>query len=102
MKTVYSIVLMLCLSLVCKAQKDWKKVSDSIAVINRAKADIVLEQFDTIQTPKLLYSIEDRYYYLIIKDTILYNIRSPFTILFTLFFYKGIYCVAYLFCGTKY
>lgn len=73
MKTVYSIILTLCFSLVCKAQKDWKKVSDSIAMINRAKADLVLKQFDTIHAPKLLYSIEDRYFYVIIKDTPCYK-----------------------------
>jgi hypothetical protein len=28
-------------------------------------ADMLLSHFDTLQAPKLLYSIEDKYYYLI-------------------------------------
>jgi len=38
-------------------------------MISRAKADMVLQHFDTVQAPKLLYSMEDRYFYLIIKDS---------------------------------
>src|SRR5690606_8303958 len=40
-----------------------------MAIISRAKADAVLKHFDTIQAPKLLYSLDDTYYYLIIKNS---------------------------------
>lgn len=69
MKTVCLINLILCFSLVCQAQNNWEKKSDSLAMISRAKADMVLQHFDTVRAPKLLYSMEDRYFYLIIKDT---------------------------------
>jgi hypothetical protein len=41
--------------------------------VSRAKADIVLSHFDSLQTPKLIYSIDDKYFYLIIKDTPVYK-----------------------------
>ncbi|WP_219035431.1 hypothetical protein [Empedobacter falsenii] len=73
MKTAYSIILMLCFSLVCKAQEGRENMTDSMAMVSRAKADKVLQHFDTIQAPKILYSLEDKYYYLIIKDTPCYQ-----------------------------
>lgn len=42
-------------------------------MVSRAKADKVLQRFDTIQAPKLLYSLDDRYFYLIIKGTPCYK-----------------------------
>lgn len=73
MEKTYSLILMLCLSLVCQAQEDWEKVSDSMAMVSRAKADAVLQHFDTVQAPKLLYSLDNRDFYLIIKDTLCYK-----------------------------
>lgn len=74
MKTANSIILMLCFSLICKAQNDREKEApDSMAVVSRAKADEVLKHFDTIPAPMILYSLEDKYYYLIIKDTPCYK-----------------------------
>jgi hypothetical protein len=73
MKIIYSINLILCFSLVCQAQNNWQKKSDSLAMISRTKADAVLQYFDTIQAPKLLYSMEDRYFYLIIKGAPCYK-----------------------------
>jgi hypothetical protein len=73
MKIAYSIILMLCFSLVCKAQEDWEKISDSMAMVSRTKADAVLKHFDTTQASKILYSLEDKYFYLIIKDTPCYK-----------------------------
>lgn len=73
MKVAYSIILMLCFSLVCKAQSDWENVSDSMAMVSRNKADRILQHFDTVQVPKILFSLEDRYFYLIIKDTPCYK-----------------------------
>lgn len=62
-----------CIHLVCVAQNELNeidRVSDSLTMISRHKADIVLSLFDTISTPKLLYSIDDRRYYVIVKDAI--------------------------------
>lgn len=64
---------MLCFSLVCQAQEDWERKSDSTAMVSRAKADAVLQHFDTIQVPKLLYSLDNKDFYLIIKDTLCYK-----------------------------
>lgn len=69
MKTIWFTFLLVYFSLASKAQGDWEKVSDSPAMISRAKADRILSYFDTLRMSKLLYSLEDRYYYLIIKDT---------------------------------
>ncbi len=60
---------MLCFSVVCKAQEGKESIPNRMAMFSRAKADAVLKNFDTLQAPKILYSLEDRYYYLIIKDT---------------------------------
>jgi len=73
MKIIWFTFLLVYFSLACKAQSDWEKVSDSSAMISRAKADKILSYFDTLRMPKLLYSLEDRYYYLIVKDTPCYK-----------------------------
>lgn len=73
MKTIWLVFLLVYFSLACKAQSDWEKASDSSAMISRANADKVLSYFDTLRMPKLLYSLEDRYYYLIVKDTPCYK-----------------------------
>jgi hypothetical protein len=73
MKTIWVTFLLVYFSLASKAQSDWEKVSDSSAMISRAKADRILSYFDKLRMPKLLYSLEDRYYYLIIKDTPCYK-----------------------------
>jgi hypothetical protein len=51
----------------CFAQNNWKTKSDSLALISRTKADIVLSHFDSIYSPKILYSLLDKNYYVIIK-----------------------------------
>jgi predicted nucleic-acid-binding Zn-ribbon protein len=64
-------LLQLCLSLVCKAQNELELTnpkSDSLAIVSRAKADMVLNKFDTIKGMKLLYSLKDKDYYVVIKD----------------------------------
>src|SRR6187401_1571775 len=73
MKIVWFSFLLVYFSLPCKAQSNWKNVSDSSAIISRTKADKILSYFDTLIAPKLLYSLEDRYYYLIVKDTPCYK-----------------------------
>ncbi|MGL5682733.1 MAG: hypothetical protein ACRDDZ_06705 [Marinifilaceae bacterium] len=57
------IVLSLLLSKYCYSQN--LEYADSVS---RAKADIVLSYFDNIQSSKLLYSIEDRYFYVLLNE----------------------------------
>lgn len=63
----------MCFTNICRAQNDWEKVSDSLAMVSRTKADVVLKYFDTIKVPKMLYSLEDKYFYLIIKNSPYYE-----------------------------
>lgn len=44
MKTAYSIILILCFSAVCKEHEDWKRKSDSLAMVSRVKANVVLKK----------------------------------------------------------
>lgn len=65
---VYILILFIVSFAEHNAQTIWEKKRDSLALISRNKADKVLEQFSQINYPKLLYSMEDKYYYLIIGD----------------------------------
>lgn len=56
----------------CYSQNNIKK-TDSIAMISREKADIVLSHFDTISSTKILYSLLNKYYYIIIQDSTKYK-----------------------------
>lgn len=58
-------------SFVCEA-KDKESISDSTEIVSQIKADKVLSAFDSIKAAKLLYSIEDKYYYVIIQVSTLY------------------------------
>ncbi|GAB3502443.1 hypothetical protein [Emticicia fontis] len=73
MKTVGHIILLLSFSIICEAQNNWEKVSDALALISRQRADMVLSHFDTIQAPKILYALENKEFYLIIKSKPDYN-----------------------------
>ena len=64
---------MLCFSLVCKAQEDRGNIADSMAMVSRTKADKVLQHFDTIIAPKLLYSLDNKDFYVIIKSNPCYQ-----------------------------
>lgn len=69
MKKVIVLFWVLCSSFTsCKAQSNWETVPDSLAMVSRAKADEVLIYFDTLKSPKLLYSVLDKDYYVLIKD----------------------------------
>ena len=75
-----AIILICLLSFVyCYAERDWEAYRDSLLLISRAKADVVLSHFDTIYAPKILYSwtafcrmslsfTETRYYVIIKND----------------------------------
>jgi hypothetical protein len=71
MKVIFTIILMVC-SLFCNAQSEQKigeeNRSFNLAMQSRGKADIVFNLFDTIYVPKLLYSIEDEHYIVVIKN----------------------------------
>lgn len=73
MKNVWFTIFLFYFSITTNSQSDWKKVSDSMAMISRGKADRIFSIFDSIIMPKLLYSFEDKYYFLIIKDTPFYK-----------------------------
>ena len=68
MKRIVTICFILGIVFLSYAQSDWKAKSDSLALESRAKADIVLSKFDTISGEKILYSLQDRDYYLIFKQ----------------------------------
>jgi len=71
MKKTLIILLIIVLSNSCKAQNKssdtFEKVNDSICLSCREKADFILKQFDDIIFPKILYSLDNRDFYVIIK-----------------------------------
>ena len=68
------VILFFLSSITCVAQEETiKKKSDSLSYVSRAKADLILSQFDSIKTEKILYSISDEQYYLILKDGCCYR-----------------------------
>lgn len=73
MKAAYSIILMFCFSLLCKGQGDRENLVDSMGRVSRSKADKVLQHFDTIAAPKLLYSLDNKDFYVIIKSNPCYQ-----------------------------
>jgi hypothetical protein len=73
MKRIVTICFILGIVFLSYAQNDWKAISDSLALESRAKADIVLSKFDTISGEKILYSLQDRDYYLIFKQDSCYK-----------------------------
>jgi len=68
MKKTASICLTLCIACFSFAQDDWEATSDSLALESRAKADIVLSSFDTISGKKILYSLQNRDYFIIFQQ----------------------------------
>ncbi len=66
MNKYISICIALCLSAVCYAQ-GWEVHSDSLAMVSRAKADTVLSMFDKMSGRKILYSLQDIAYYVIVQ-----------------------------------
>ena len=60
----YTVIVLLSLfSKFCYSQN-----LQQIDSVSRAKADVVLSCFDSIEVSKLLYSIEDRYYYVLLNE----------------------------------
>ena len=74
MKNIIITLLFFLSSITCIAQDEAvKKKADSLTYASRAKADLVLSHFDSIKTEKILYSISDEHYYVILKDGCCYN-----------------------------
>ena len=67
MRKIVIVCFILGISCFCSAQNDWKRISDSLSLKSRAKADIVLSMFDTLHGKKILYSLQDRYYYIVFQ-----------------------------------
>ncbi len=72
MKKNFCFLFLFCCSCCCIAQDRWEEISDSLKLVSRNKAEIILSHFDTIPEKKMLYSLLDKDYYIIIsnKDTI--------------------------------
>jgi hypothetical protein len=60
----YIIIILLLLSNFCYSQN--LQYDDSVS---RARADIVLSHFDSVKVSKLLYSIDNTYYLVLLNDT---------------------------------
>ena len=67
MRKIVIVCFILGIACFCFAQNDWKRISDSLSLKSRAKADIVLSMFDTLYGKKILYSLQDRYYYVVFQ-----------------------------------
>ena len=73
MKKIITICFALCITCFGYAQRDWKVTSDSLALISRSKADIILSKFDTVSGRKILYSLQDRDYIIILEQDSCYK-----------------------------
>ena len=62
------LLISFCFSFFCHAQSSFLDKTDSLALESRFKADVVLSTFDTLSGKKLLYSILDRDFYIIIQQ----------------------------------
>lgn len=70
MKKLRILLILFCVSSfsIYSQDIDFQKLRDSLALESRGKADKVLEHFDNYDNPKLLYSIADKDYYILIKE----------------------------------
>lgn len=70
MKRLLSIFPMLFASFFCRAQSESElvEISDSLAMSSRSMADQVLSHFDTSRGVKLLYSLRNTDYYIVIRE----------------------------------
>ena len=69
MKNIITTSIFFLCSIICIAQNDVLKAkADSLSQVSRVKADLILSHFDRIRSKKILYSILDEQYYVILKD----------------------------------
>lgn len=73
MRTKNLIFALLLYPFLCVAQDQNHVELDSLAIQSRMKADNVLQLFDTIQSAKLLYSLDDKFYYIIVQTVPCYT-----------------------------
>lgn len=73
MKRIATICFTIYITCFCYSQSEWKKISDSLGLESRVKADIVLSKLDTIFGKKILYSLQDRDYLIILKQDSCYK-----------------------------
>ena len=67
MKRVITIYLSLFIASFCFAQNNWRVTIDSLALESRSKADLILAAFDSLPGKKILFSLQNRDYHLIIQ-----------------------------------
>lgn len=67
---IITIFFLFSVSHVCRGQNEMQEFqeADSLAMVSRKKADNILAHLDTIQGAKLLYSLQDKEYYIITKS----------------------------------
>lgn len=63
---IYIMLPLLFFFISCQAQQKEGEI-DSLSLLSREKADKVLNQFDSIGGSKILYSLKDEHYYVIIQ-----------------------------------
>ncbi len=70
MRKLFMIGILSCVMSVCFAQQNSISALDSLGLISRAKADVVLAHFDSIHpySKKILYALNDSRYYVIVQD----------------------------------
>lgn len=74
MRNIIFVVVSLFGFAVCRTQYPTvKNKADSLSYVSRAKADLVLSHFDNVRTAKILYSISDEQYYVVLKDECCYK-----------------------------
>ncbi|MBS1920767.1 MAG: hypothetical protein JST17_10985 [Bacteroidetes bacterium] len=74
MKNIIVISIFFLSSITSIAQgESTKEKADSLSYVSRGKADLVLSHFDSIRTEKMLYSISDEQYYVILKEGCCYK-----------------------------
>jgi len=67
MKALF-LILLTFFSIVSNGQQKKETKSDSIALVSRSFGDKVLAKFDTVKTSKILYSLDNQYFYVIINN----------------------------------
>ena len=67
MRKAAAIYLSLFIAFLCIAQNNRRVIIDSLALESRNKADLVLAAFDTLPGKRLLFSLQNKDYHLIIQ-----------------------------------
>ena len=73
MRIIAAFCLLINTACFCYSQSKWESVSDSLGLESREKADLVLSKFDTMPGRKILYSLQNRDYLVIINQNDCYK-----------------------------